>query len=178
MLAEGAVVLLKTRTNRTSGGSNNNGDDSNRPTRLTISINWKQPVRRQRLGPTKEERVTKQKRERAQRNRHTLLSAIARVHVWYDDLKSGVVSSIPELACRENRSVWLNLSLAWLAPDIVRAALDGRLDATINATELAGALPQNWQDQRSLVGLHATEAYMLTQQTAVQELEQDHVFHS
>ncbi|MEL7281170.1 MAG: recombinase family protein, partial [Pseudomonadota bacterium] len=149
VIAAGAVVLLKTRTKGMEGGGgdsvhiNNTSDTSDatsRQTRLTIPIDWKQPVQRQRLGPTKEKRATQQKRERAQRNRQTLLSAIAKAHVWYDDLKSGSVSSITELACRENRSVRstrLNLSLAWLAPDLVRAALEGRLDPNISATELA-----------------------------------------
>ncbi|MEL7279354.1 MAG: recombinase family protein [Pseudomonadota bacterium] len=177
VIAEGAVVLLKTPTKGMeegcghSGDINDTGDATNRPTRLTIPIDWKQPIRRQRLGPTKEERATQQKRERAQRSRQTLLSAIARAHVWYDDLRSGTVSSITELASRENRSVRsirLNLSLAWLAPDIVRAALEGRLDPNISATELAGTLPHNWQDQRRLVGLHEPKTHMPTQQVAMQ----------
>ncbi|MEL6504920.1 MAG: recombinase family protein [Pseudomonadota bacterium] len=182
VIAEGAVVFLKSHTNCTGGGHNISGDTSdtsNRPTRLTIPIDWKRPVRRQRLGQTKEERATQQKSERTQRNRQTLLSAIARAHVWYDDLKSGTVTSITELACRENRSVRsirLNLSLAWLAPDIVRAALEGRLDPTISATELGRSLPSKWQDQRNLIGLHAPKTHMLTKQAAVQE--QEHVFHS
>ncbi|MEL7228380.1 MAG: recombinase family protein [Pseudomonadota bacterium] len=174
VIAEGAVVFLKSHTNSTGRGHNISGDTSdtsNRPTRLTVPIDWKRPVRRQRLGPTKEERATQQKRERAQRNRQTLLSAIARAHFWYDDLQSGTVSSITELVCRENRSVRsirLNLSLAWLAPDLVRAALEGRLDPNISATELAGTLPHNWQDQRRLVGLHEPKAHMSTQQAAMQ----------
>ncbi|MEL6504886.1 MAG: recombinase family protein [Pseudomonadota bacterium] len=160
VIIEGAVVALKAQTNVSNGSCN---DKSNTATRLVIPIDWKRQFRRQRIGPSIEQTAAQLRREREERNRQTLLSAIARAHIWYDDLKSGAVSSITELASRENRSVRairLNLTLAWLAPDIVRAALERRLDPSISATELARALPQNWQDQRSLVGLQIADGAM------------------
>lgn len=71
-------------------------------------------------------------------------------------METGKVRSVNDLARGEGRSlrsVRLTLSLAWLAPGIVDAALDGRLPASIGATELARDLPHDWMAQRRLVGL-------------------------
>ena len=104
---------------------------------------------------------------RARKNAHnaakseTLSFAIARAHLWYRQLRDGSVASIPVLARQEGRSVRsirLGLSLAWLAPDIVEAALAGKLNPNISATDLARSVPSCWQEQRVLVGLREDDS--------------------
>lgn len=62
--------------------------------------------------------------------RATLLTAIARARRWSDELARGTVASTDALATREGcsrRQITATLSLAQLAPDIVEAAIAGRL---------------------------------------------------
>lgn len=71
-------------------------------------------------------------------------------------METGKVRSVSDQARSEGRSlrsVRLTLSLAWLAPGIVDAALDGRLPASIGATELARDLSRDWVAQRRPGGL-------------------------
>lgn len=54
------------------------------------------------------------------------------------------------------RSVRSTLSLALLAPDIVEAAIDGRLPRFLTVTQMAdfpANWPANWQEQRKALGL-------------------------
>ena len=122
---------------------------------LLLTVDWKRPTRRGCINPSREQARQERQLARDAHNRSKLLTAIARAHVWYEELKSGGVASITELAAREKRSVRsirLNLNLAWLAPDLVRAALNGQLDPKLSATELARSLPSDWETQRTLIG--------------------------
>jgi site-specific DNA recombinase len=59
-----------------------------------------------------------------------LVSAIARGRRWLDDVVSGRVTTVAELCAREKCSVRqanMTLSLAFLAPNLVKAAVEGRL---------------------------------------------------
>jgi site-specific DNA recombinase len=72
--------------------------------------------------------------ERAER-RARLVSAIARGRRWLDEIIAGSVSNAEQLAKRERctvRQVNLTLSLAFLAPELVKAAVEGRLPRGIN----------------------------------------------
>ncbi|MGY8684670.1 recombinase family protein [Bradyrhizobium sp. UFLA05-153] len=76
--------------------------------------------------------------ERADR-RARLVCAIARGRRWLDDIIAGSVSSPQQLAQREQctvRQVNLALSLAFLAPQLVKAAVEGRLPRGINIERL------------------------------------------
>ena len=58
------------------------------------------------------------------------MSAIARARRWLDEIVSGKAPGIEAIAAREGlneRSARMTLSLAFLAPDIVKAAVDGTL---------------------------------------------------
>jgi site-specific DNA recombinase len=46
----------------------------------------------------------------------------------------------------------MTLSLAFLAPDLVKAAIDGRLPHGMGVTRLA-ALPAEWSQQHHMLGL-------------------------
>ena len=82
-------------------------------------------------------------------HRARLVSAIARGRHWLDELICGSVTSISQLAERHRcteRQVNLTLSLAFLAPDLVRAAAEGRLPRGIGVERLRDA-PLEWDHQ-------------------------------
>lgn len=85
--------------------------------------------------------------------RGKLLHAIARARRWLDELLSGDVVSLEALAVREslsNRSVRMTLSLALLAPDVVRSIAEGTMRRGIGLTVLSD-LPAIWTEQRRLL---------------------------
>jgi site-specific DNA recombinase len=69
-------------------------------------------------------------------NRVRLLKAIRETMTWLDELIEQRVADTEALARREacsERTVRLTLSLAFLSPDIVRAAIEGRLPRGLGA---------------------------------------------
>jgi hypothetical protein len=78
------------------------------------------------------------------------LRAIALGRKWLDELVSGKVTDVEAIAARENRSarsVHMTISLAFIAPDIIEAAVAGRLPRGIGLTRLVD-LPPSWAKQR------------------------------
>ena len=83
------------------------------------------------------------------------MSAIARGRRWLDELISGAVTGIQQLAKRERctvRQVNLTLSLAFLAPQLVKAAVEGRLPRGINIERLRDPHAE-WNRQFQELGL-------------------------
>lgn len=124
---------------------------------IGIEVDFKHLPRREQRSPARTGAQTGKVNEReAQRlANQRLLFAIARATQWYNKLKNREVESISQLATQEGhsiRSVRLNLNLAWIAPDIVQAAIENKLSALISPTELARNLPVDWNSQRSLLG--------------------------
>jgi site-specific DNA recombinase len=92
--------------------------------------------------------------ERAER-RARLVTAIARGRRWLDELSSGAVTDAHQLAKRERctvRQVNLTLSLAFLAPQLVKAAVEGRLPRGINLERLRDPHAE-WNRQFQELGL-------------------------
>jgi site-specific DNA recombinase len=92
--------------------------------------------------------------ERPER-RLRLVSAIARGRRWLDELVSGSATSAEQIALRERcslRHVNMTISLAFLAPKLVRAAVAGRLPRGINIARLRDA-PPAWSRQFEALGL-------------------------
>ena len=86
--------------------------------------------------------------------RKTLLAAIATSRIWVDELVKGKID-IEAIAAREKRSargVQKIISLAFLSPRIVRAALDGSLPRGISMTRLFD-LPMDWRLQHQTLGI-------------------------
>ncbi|MEX2616007.1 MAG: recombinase family protein [Alphaproteobacteria bacterium] len=87
-----------------------------------------------------------------------IVAAIASARHWFDALRTGDAASVLELAARHNvdRShVSRTLPLAFLAPDIVQAIVDGRTDETrltLSALKRLN-LPASWRAQRELLRL-------------------------
>jgi DNA invertase Pin-like site-specific DNA recombinase len=121
-----------------------------------ISIPWQKPpskrsrqiliphgVAKSEVRPTRIER------------RARLVSAIARGRRWLDEIESGSVTDVQQIAARQKcsmRQVNMTISLAFLAPGLVRAAVEGRLPRGIGVERLRDA-PAEWSRQFEALGL-------------------------
>jgi hypothetical protein len=86
-----------------------------------------------------------------------LLRAVARARRWVDDLISGSVCSVGELARREGidgRSVRRLIPLGFLSPRIIEAIATGRqpVELTVEALTRRIDLPLLWSAQRQALG--------------------------
>lgn len=82
--------------------------------------------------------------------RKSLVKAIALGRTWLQELVTGKSADIEAIAAREGRSersVQMTLSLAFLAPDIVEAAIMGTLPRGLGVTRLFD-MPPAWTAQR------------------------------
>jgi site-specific DNA recombinase len=75
---------------------------------------------------------------------------------WLDEIVSGSVTDVQQIATRQKcsaRQVNMTLSLAFLAPDLVRAAVEGRLPRGIGVERLRDASAE-WSQQFEALGLN------------------------
>lgn len=87
------------------------------------------------------------------------VTAIATGRAWLNQLIQGDVATIATIANREGRterSVRMIVSLAFLAPDIVKAAIAGTLPRGLGGSDMTD-LPMDWAEQRKHLGLYRTE---------------------
>jgi hypothetical protein len=87
--------------------------------------------------------------------RATLVAAIARGRRWLDELTTDSSVTTESIAQRENcsiRKINMTISLAFLAPDLVKAAIDGRLPRGMGIARLID-LPAEWPEQHEMLGL-------------------------
>jgi site-specific DNA recombinase len=87
--------------------------------------------------------------------RATLVTSIARGRRWLEETIAGTVSSVEQIAAREKcsvRQVNMMISLAFLAPELVKAAVGGRLPRSVGVTRLRDA-PAEWSRQYAMLGL-------------------------
>ena len=88
--------------------------------------------------------------------RITLLAAIAKARAWAEALICGRIEDLTAIAKAENRSerqIRSLLALAFVAPDIIAAALDHRLPEGFGVSRFEAELPVDWVDQRTWIGL-------------------------
>jgi len=122
-----------------------------------LSIPWQKPPSkrfREILVPHGSSR--KEIRPERPERRLRLVSAIARGRRWLDEMISGSVTDVEQIALRERcsvRHVNMTISLAFLAPRLVRAAVEGRLPRGINIERLRDA-PSEWSRQFEALGLN------------------------
>jgi hypothetical protein len=87
--------------------------------------------------------------------RAKLVSAIAKGRHWLDELIAGMVTNVEQIAATENctiRQVNMTISLAFLAPSLAQAAIDGRLPRGVGIANLRDA-PAEWSLQYARLGL-------------------------
>jgi hypothetical protein len=88
--------------------------------------------------------------------RATLISAIARGRQWMGELVENRDATAVTIAHREGcsaRKVTMTISLAFLSPALVKAALDGRLPRGVGVTRLCD-MPAEWSRQHQALGLN------------------------
>jgi hypothetical protein len=135
------IVRLKSDNADEASDSANDG---------ALSIPWQRPPSKrshQILLPHNASRngVRPQQFERRAR----LVSAIARGRRWLNDVVSGRVTTVAQLCAREKcsvRQVNMTISLAFLAPNLVKAAVEGRLPRGIGVERLRDPLTE-WSRQ-------------------------------
>jgi DNA invertase Pin-like site-specific DNA recombinase len=87
--------------------------------------------------------------------RATLVASIARGRRWLDELITNLSATTESIAERERcsaRKINMTISLAFLAPDLVKAAVEGRLPHGMGVVRLCD-LPAEWSRQHQVLGL-------------------------
>ncbi len=87
--------------------------------------------------------------------RSTLVRSIAVGRRWLNEIADGSTASPDIIAAREGcstRHVTKMMSLDFLATDLVKAAIEGRLPHGVGLTRLTGA-PIEWSSQWAALGL-------------------------
>jgi len=125
---------------------------------LTLHIPWHKPPskrRREILMPDATE--PQNARPIRAETRATLVAAIARGRRWLKELVDNASITVESIAKREKcsvRKVNMTISLAFLAPDLVKAAIEGRLPRGMGVARLVDA-PVEWSRQHRMLGLPA-----------------------
>jgi hypothetical protein len=137
--------------------SDNADEASDSPDDRSLSIPWRKPPSkksRQILLPYNLPRSEVRPEQFERRAR--LVGAIARGRRWLDDVVSGRVTTVAQLCTREKcsvRQVNMAISLAFLAPNLVKAAVEGRLPRGIGVERLRDP-PTEWRRQFEALGLN------------------------
>jgi site-specific DNA recombinase len=144
-------LIVRFKSDNADEGSDSQDDQS-------LSIPWHKPPSkrsRQILLPHNASRSDVRPEQFERRAR--LVSAIARGRRWLDDVVSGRVATVAELCAREKctvRQVNMTISLAFLAPNLVKAAVEGRLPRGIGVERLRDP-PTEWSRQFEALGLNS-----------------------
>lgn len=89
----------------------------------------------------------------------TLINSIRKAQDWLEQLTTGRVNSVSELATKEgatSNAITRLIYRAFLAPDIIRAIMNGTQPTTLNSDLLKTIvpLPLDWDEQRKLLGFN------------------------
>ena len=127
------------------------------PDGLLLSIPWQKPSSRKSREILVPHGVAQNEiRPNRIERRARLVKAISRGRRWLDEIVSGSVTDVQQIAARQKcsvRQVNMTISLAFLAPDLVRAAVEGRLPRGIGVERLRDA-PTEWSRQFEVLGLN------------------------
>jgi site-specific DNA recombinase len=122
----------------------------------TLGIPWRKTVLTRRREIVLPEGAAPQNARRIRsENRATLVASIARGQRWLEQLVTDSTATAASIAKREGctaRKVNMTISLAFLAPDLVKAAVDGTLPHGMGVVRLAD-LPAEWSKQHEMLGL-------------------------
>jgi hypothetical protein len=91
-----------------------------------------------------------------------LVASIARGRRWLDELIVDPTASADSIAKRENcsvRKINMTISLAFLAPDLVKAAIDGRLPHGMGVARLTDCRQNGPDSTRCSAFLRASRSF-------------------
>jgi hypothetical protein len=162
-----AAVLIRTHVARIEVQSdqlaieltNAKGIGSKRSRRRSmLKVSWhKTPLRRRREILVPASVSPQDARAIRSETRALLIASIARGRRWLNELIANPAANAENIATRDGcsvRKVNMTISLAFLAPDLVKAAIEGRLPHGMGVVRLAD-LPAEWPRQHQMLGLPA-----------------------
>jgi site-specific DNA recombinase len=120
----------------------------------SISIPWSKPThicKREILGHQSKQNIRPIRTEARSR----LLKGIAQGQRWLDALVNKDANDIASLATQHDlseKTVRSMITLAFLAPDIVQAIIDGKLPRGLGISQMTD-LPADWTEQRRQLGI-------------------------
>jgi hypothetical protein len=124
--------------------------------RTVLHIPWrKTPSKRRREIIVPKSAARQNTRPIRAETRAKLVASIACGRRWLDEIVAGTVTDVEQIAARDKcsvRQVNMTISLAFLAPDLVKAAVEGRLPRGIGIARLRDA-PVEWSRQHAMLGL-------------------------
>jgi len=151
--ADHLAVELKAPKQRPPRGRGNRAQEADR---TVLLIPWqKQPSKRRREIIVPKSATPQDTRPIRAETRAKLVVSIARGRCWLEEIAAGTVTHVEQIAAREKcsvRKVNMTISLAFLAPDLVEAAVEGRLPRGIGVARLCDA-PAEWPRQHWMLGL-------------------------
>jgi site-specific DNA recombinase len=122
--------------------------------RTVLHIPWqKTPSKRRREIIVPKSAAPQDSRAIRAETRAKLVASIARGRRWLDEIAAG--TGVEQIAAREKcsvRKVNMTISLAFLAPDLVKAAIEGRLPRGLGVARLCDC-PAEWSRQYRILGL-------------------------
>jgi site-specific DNA recombinase len=149
-------IQLFPKTNADDGevldgsGSEDANENASSPEPEVLKIPWAQKPFVLDKGITYEPSTREAMRPKA---RDALLQAIAKARRWVDDLSSGRISSLAEIAQREGRverHIRLLSTLAFVSPNMIKKIMNGDAPVDLTVTGLAKSLPDSWDAQTQL----------------------------
>jgi hypothetical protein len=158
MLIRGHVIRVEVQPNKLVVElANPKAAGSRRKARHdVIHIPWsKTPAKRRREVLIPQDQTAKEIHPLRSENRATLVASIARGRRWLDELIATSTANAESIGAREGctaRQVNMTISLAFLAPDLVKAAIQGKLPHGMGVRRLRD-LPPEWHRQRKTLGL-------------------------
>jgi DNA invertase Pin-like site-specific DNA recombinase len=124
--------------------------------RTVLHVPWrKTPSKRRREIIVPKSAAPQDARPIRAETRAKLIASIARGRRWLDEIVTGTATDVDQIAARETcsiRKVNMTISLAFLAPDLVKAAIEGRLPRGLGVARLCD-VPAEWSRQYRMLGL-------------------------
>ena len=156
MLRDAALdITLLTDTESATDAVDDPDNEGNRSAPApALTVSWKRPAARRRREIIVSNGSEDVRPIRAE-TRATLVRSIAVGRRWLQEIVDGSSAGPDEIAAREScsrRHVMMMISLAFLAPDLVTAAMHGRLPRGVGVTRLIDA-PIEWSRQWHMLGL-------------------------
>jgi site-specific DNA recombinase len=128
-----------------------------RKSRTALVVPWrKTPSNRRREILVPEFPASQNIRPIRSENRALLVASIARGRRWLNELMTDPTANTESIANREGcsvRRVNMTISLAFLAPNLVKAAIDGRLSHGMGVVRLSD-MPAEWSRQHLMLGFN------------------------